>query len=85
MYQPTTDPSTESASSASAIFESGRRMSSGEVPPPPVATLIRFRMVAMESGSATLEVESDPARHSNPMDTPHGPVAEGDRRRPRRK
>jgi uncharacterized protein (TIGR00369 family) len=46
---------------------------SGELPPPPVATLIGFRPVEVERGSARVELEAT-ARHTNPMGTLHGGI-----------
>jgi uncharacterized protein (TIGR00369 family) len=45
----------------------------GEVPPPPVAALIGFRIAAVEPGRAVLELETA-ERHANPMGTVHGGV-----------
>jgi len=50
-----------------------RRAVAGEVPPPPVATLIGFRMTAIEPGQSRFELDAD-ARHHNPMGTLHGGV-----------
>ena len=54
-------------------LERMRRVLSGEVPPPPIATLIGFRPVELEEGRCTFELDAD-ARHSNPMGTLHGGV-----------
>lgn len=45
----------------------------GEVPPPPVATLIGFRLTSVEPGRALIEFEAT-ERHANPMGTLHGGV-----------
>jgi uncharacterized protein (TIGR00369 family) len=45
----------------------------GELPPPPIATLIGFRMTAIERGRSRFELDAD-ARHHNPMGTLHGGV-----------
>jgi len=45
----------------------------GEAPPPPIATLIGFRLHAIEPGRAVIDFEAD-ARHANPMGTLHGGV-----------
>jgi uncharacterized protein (TIGR00369 family) len=45
----------------------------GEVPPPPIATLIGFRITSVEPGRAVLEFEAA-ERHANPMGTLHGGV-----------
>lgn len=44
-----------------------------ELPPPPIATLIGFRVAAAENGTARVELEAD-RRHANPMGTLHGGV-----------
>ena len=50
-----------------------RKMVSGEIPPPPIAQLIGFRVVSVENGQAVAEFESS-ERHANPMGTLHGGV-----------
>ena len=40
--------------------------------PPPIARLIGFEPVELESGRAVFRLEVDPARHANPMGTVHG-------------
>jgi uncharacterized protein (TIGR00369 family) len=45
----------------------------GELPPPPIATLIGFSIVAVEPGRAVVEMEAGP-QHANPMGTLHGGV-----------
>src|ERR1700704_3739591 len=50
-----------------------RRAIAGAVPPPPVATLIGMRMVAIEPGRSRFELDAD-ARHHNPMGTLHGGI-----------
>src|SRR2546429_934626 len=45
----------------------------GELPPPPVATLLGFTITAIQSGQAVVEFEAT-ARHANPMGTLHGGV-----------
>ena len=45
----------------------------GEIPPPPIATLIGFKLAAIEPGRAVVELEAD-ERHTNPMGTLHGGV-----------
>ena len=45
----------------------------GEVPPPPIATLIGFRLSSIEPGLATVEFEAT-GRHANPMGTLHGGI-----------
>jgi len=50
-----------------------RRMVSGEAPPPPIARLIGFRLVAIDLGVSRFELDAAPA-HANPMGTLHGGV-----------
>jgi uncharacterized protein (TIGR00369 family) len=45
----------------------------GELPPPPVATLIGFSIASIEPGLAVMEMEAGP-QHANPMGTLHGGV-----------
>jgi uncharacterized protein (TIGR00369 family) len=45
----------------------------GEIPPPPVATLIGFALTAIEPGRAVIELTAE-ARHANPMGTLHGGI-----------
>ncbi len=45
----------------------------GEVPPPPIATLIGFTLAAIQPGQAVIEFETS-GRHANPMGTLHGGV-----------
>src|SRR5436190_21884708 len=54
-------------------LEMMRRAVAGELPPPPIATLIGFRMTAIEPGQSRFEKAAD-ARHHNPMGTLHGGV-----------
>ena len=45
----------------------------GELPPPPIAELIGFRLVSVEPGRVVVEMDAQP-RHANPMGTVHGGV-----------
>jgi uncharacterized protein (TIGR00369 family) len=45
----------------------------GELPPPPVARLIGFRLTSIQPGEAVVELETD-ERHANPMGTLHGGI-----------
>jgi len=45
----------------------------GESPPPPIATLIGFKLTSIKPGQAVIEFEAG-ARHANPMGTLHGGV-----------
>jgi uncharacterized protein (TIGR00369 family) len=55
------------------IMDQLQRLVRGEVPPPPVASLIGFRLTAVEPGRAVIELEAQ-ARHANPMGTLHGGI-----------
>jgi uncharacterized protein (TIGR00369 family) len=50
-----------------------RMVQHGELPPPPVASLIGFTIRAIEPGSAVMEMETGP-QHANPMGTVHGGI-----------
>lgn len=52
------------------IIQMGLR---GEIPPPPIATLIGFTLVSVEPGQAVIDFEAT-ERHANPMGTLHGGV-----------
>ena len=45
----------------------------GEVPPPPVAELVGFKLTVVEDGRAVIAFEAGP-RHANPMGTLHGGI-----------
>jgi len=45
----------------------------GELPPPPIASLIGFGLTSVEPGRAVVELEAS-ERHANPMGTLHGGV-----------
>ena len=55
------------------ILENARRMIAGDAPPPPIGTLIGFRLIAVEPGRAQFELDAD-ERHHNPMGTLHGGI-----------
>ena len=50
-----------------------QQMIRGEAPPPPVARLIGFQIVAAELGRAVFSLDASPA-HANPMGTLHGGI-----------
>lgn len=56
------------------MFDMIQRMMRGEIPAPPVSGLIGFTVIAAEPGRVTCRMETDPARHGNPMGTVHGGV-----------
>jgi len=55
------------------MLDAIRRMQSGALPPPPVASLIGFTLRDAEPGRAVIDFEAD-TRHANPMGTLHGGV-----------
>ena len=55
------------------MLENLHKVLRGESPPPPIATLIGFRLKSIEPGQAAIEFEAT-ARHGNPMGTLHGGV-----------
>jgi uncharacterized protein (TIGR00369 family) len=50
-----------------------KRVLVGELPPPPIATLIGFVITQVDMGKVTFELEAGP-RHANPMGTLHGGI-----------
>ena len=50
-----------------------RKVHRGELPPPPVASLIGFRIGAIERGRVVMEMDAGP-QHANPMGTVHGGI-----------
>jgi uncharacterized protein (TIGR00369 family) len=48
-------------------------MIDGTAEPPPVATLVGFRLVAIERGRATFELDAGP-QHASPLGTVHGGI-----------
>jgi uncharacterized protein (TIGR00369 family) len=57
-----------------SLSEVAWRMLRGEIPAPPVATLVGFTMTELDPGRAVFEMQTDPARHGNPMGTVHGGI-----------
>ncbi len=55
------------------MYESIQRVLRGELPAPPVARLIGFRLLSARPGEAVVELDAD-ERHTNPMGTLHGGV-----------
>ena len=55
------------------MLENLHKVLRGESPPPPIATLIGFRLTSIEPGRAVVEFEAT-GRHANPMGTLHGGV-----------
>lgn len=54
-------------------YDSLQGQARGELPAPPVAQLIGFRLTAVAPGRATIEFTAD-ERHRNPMGTLHGGI-----------
>jgi len=50
-----------------------RMVQRGELPPPPVATLIGFDIKSIEPGRVVMEMTAGP-QHANPMGTVHGGI-----------
>ena len=50
-----------------------RMVQQGELPPPPVATLIGFTIGSIEPGRVVMEMHAGP-QHANPMGTVHGGI-----------
>ena len=50
-----------------------RKVQCGELPPPPVATLIGFTIGSIEPGRVVMEMEAGP-QHSSPLGTVHGGI-----------
>ena len=50
-----------------------RKVQRGELPPPPVATLIGFTIGSVEPGRVVMEMQAGP-RHASPLGTVHGGV-----------
>ena len=55
------------------MLEMIERVARGELPPPPVARLIGFRLTSIQPGNAVVELETNET-HANPMGTLHGGV-----------
>jgi uncharacterized protein (TIGR00369 family) len=55
-------------------LERAQKLSRGELPAPPIATTVGFTCTAADLGTATMQMETDPRRHANPMGTLHGGV-----------
>ncbi len=55
------------------MLEMGRKIIQGELPQPPVARLIGFRLVSIEAGKAVVSLDAS-AEHANPMGTLHGGI-----------
>jgi uncharacterized protein (TIGR00369 family) len=55
------------------MLELMRKVHRGEVPPPPVAELIGFRLISVELGCVVVAMDAE-RRHANPMGTMHGGI-----------
>ncbi|HZP35621.1 MAG TPA: PaaI family thioesterase [Methylomirabilota bacterium] len=54
-------------------FDMVRKIQRGELPPPPIATLIGFTLEEVEAGRAVVALKAE-RRHANPMGTLHGGI-----------
>jgi uncharacterized protein (TIGR00369 family) len=57
-----------------SLLELARRMIAGDVEPPPIARTVGFAITDIGEGWSVFEMETDPARHANPMGTVHGGI-----------
>ena len=55
------------------MLELIEKVARGELPPPPIARLVGFRLTSIEAGKAVVEMEAGEA-HTNPMGTLHGGI-----------
>jgi len=62
------------APSTQKHLEWARRLARAETAPPPAAKTIGFTCSAADLGTATMEMDTDPSRHANPMGTLHGGI-----------
>jgi uncharacterized protein (TIGR00369 family) len=60
-------------SASMTMLETIRMTMRGEIPPPPIATLIGFTPTSVEPGRVVVEMQASD-RHANPMGTVHGGV-----------
>jgi uncharacterized protein (TIGR00369 family) len=58
---------------APKLLDAIHRVLLGEVPPPPIASLLGFTLMAIEPGRAVVAFEAS-ERHANPLGTLHGGV-----------
>src|SRR5882724_3872706 len=55
------------------FLENARKIIAGELPPPPMSTLIGFRLLSIDPGRSQFVLDAD-NRHFNPMGTLHGGI-----------
>jgi uncharacterized protein (TIGR00369 family) len=55
------------------MFDHIQAMLRGEIPHPPIASLIGFKIISAETGQVVVELEAD-ERFANPMGTLHGGI-----------
>jgi len=55
------------------FLENARKIIAGELPPPPMSTLIGFRLLSIDTGRSQFVLDAD-NRHFNPMGTLHGGI-----------
>jgi uncharacterized protein (TIGR00369 family) len=58
----------------SSLLDYVARLKRGDAAPPPIAEVLGFDVVAIEPDRVVFELDTDPARHGNPMGTVHGGV-----------
>jgi uncharacterized protein (TIGR00369 family) len=58
----------------SSMLDMIQRTMRGELPAPPVASLIGFTIVTVEPGRVTCRMETRVEKHANPMGTVHGGI-----------
>jgi uncharacterized protein (TIGR00369 family) len=66
-------PLNPTANQNKKLLDITQMMIRGEIPPPPIATLIGFSLTSVEPGQAVVEFEAT-ERHANPMGTLHGGI-----------
>lgn len=64
----------EGAGAATRPVDLLRKLLTADAIPPPVARLIGFHVVEIDTGRAVFEMQTDMARHANPMGTLHGGI-----------
>ena len=58
----------------STMLDRIRMIQHGEIPPPPVATLLGLTITSVDPGRVVFELEADAQRQANPMGTIHGGI-----------
>lgn len=55
------------SSAADGLLDRLQKLSRGDMPPPPIAALIDFKLASIKSGQAVIDFEAT-KRHVNPME-----------------